>query len=1394
MPVVINKNIKDLTGRLAFHDHKDYLIHFCSEECLLKTVSDSSKVVKNGQTESTFFAVLDNDYLFLPIQTQARGETHPLGQQNNKLNRNNIWGKMKEITHPNLMEIIGVCQCTAKVKVVQGKPLLNLGTMPAWQQIYNNNSEGGLISSEKIPFLKWRNWMIGLNKGLLSLHKSGIFHGDPYPFNIVINDNKAVWVDYSHSTDDDAYHLKDVYTFIFFTCLYSIQFCDKISPSLIKEIIEIVSSSDISSVLLSLDSAFNRIREDLVINEEELSNKLIYDSLSSNNVTDEFFFKGAINYYQSFISWMKAAIYLKNINEIIQFKNSMKEKEIKRLMVPKGELEAAKDNFSQKINELNSIIDTLNEEVSKLLMDNKVALEEKHILEEETRTLQNENLLLQDKIIKYEKNISDFQKKYEEQEGFLSSKLIEICQDLLDAQSLRSHKVSRLTRIMKHEVNQRGIRGLLKVLKKASAFIGGKRGFFSEYNEIDPLYQITTRIQNLSSQMTSVSGYSNVEISVDTSPELRKSKFNVLNEKKRVAYFTNQLLDWFDQRPRYGGGERYCVNLADLMVENGLEVDIYQIAPTEFEGEYYGYNVKALRHGEFYSEFNIDAANQFYEISLEYDHVIYNMPELSAGKMRPDAISITHGIWFDHNNYGPTFKFREKEWFRYLYKAYDNPQRIVSVDTNSINVIRAFWPELANKMKYIPNFVDHSRFNPSVKPRPNNKIKILFPRRSQINRGSRILEDILNNVPYDVEFYWVGEGDPYDTELIKSLTKKDLRLHYEKDADFEEMPKWYQECDIAVIPTIACEGTSLSCIEALASGCATICTNVGGLTDIIQDQYNGRCVDPDPIEIAMAINEMIENPEIMRKYQEIGLSSSYAFSLERWREKWKEVLKQEGWIEEKKIDRSNSEVPIPSIDSNNIKVAIVTRNAYHGGVESLIKIEQDNLRATVFVTGGLNNPEGTCPFTYKYIASYEKLVEELQNFDAIIYHWPYDWAVKAIRDSGVPSIEFVHRIDTSECDKSVPTKVVTHSNYIADFINREFGIVTSVIPNVVDTTRFNLSHNKEKSNTIGLITSYYKTKGIDIFLNAWSRICDKYPEYSVKIYGKGDEIEEFKQLASNLKINNIEFLGPTPTPEKILHDFKVYVTASRIEGLPIAVLEALACNVPVIASDIEGHKVINELAEESGLTSPIILFETENSESLSVKLDEFLSGIINYIDYSGPKLINQLFSPHSHIEKLIESLNEIINAREPRKDLKKVDISIDSGTIWSDQSKEGFFVKKVLQSGEVDTINTSNTSKLVSSHDEFVCYRYVIPPNCKLITCTIDTSVELFSNVFLQYDMFSGAELVKTEGSGRFIAKGNSSICTVVDVTEQADYLDFIVRPNPGETVELKKLNIISFA
>ena len=98
---------------------------------------------------------------------------------------------------------------------------------------------------------------------------------------------------------------------------------------------------------------------------------------------------------------------------------------------------------------------------------------------------------------------------------------------------------------------------------------------------------------------------------------------------------------------------------------------------------------------------------------------------------------------------------------------------------------------------------------------------------------------------------------------------------------------------IAVVPSLASEGTSLSVVEAMGAGCAVVATCVGGITNMIIDGHNGLLVMPDPSSLHAALRTLIEDGTLRRDLAtEARRCARTSFSLPVWRQRWRAVLEQ----------------------------------------------------------------------------------------------------------------------------------------------------------------------------------------------------------------------------------------------------------------------------------------------------------------------------------------------------------------------------------------------------------------------------------------------------------------------------------------------------------------------
>lgn len=195
-------------------------------------------------------------------------------------------------------------------------------------------------------------------------------------------------------------------------------------------------------------------------------------------------------------------------------------------------------------------------------------------------------------------------------------------------------------------------------------------------------------------------------------------------------------------------------------------------------------------------------------------------------------------------------------------------------------------------MSYIPNYVDLDQFK--VRDSSSENLRILFPRRAQHPRGYWFVSyaiDKLMEKYSNIEFHFVGYVHQQDIKndmnrLISKYKGKIIVKHVEP----EEMPGIYNNTDITIIPTLYGEGTSLSCLEAMASGNTLIVTNIGGLPNLVFDNFNGLLINPDKDDLLNALEKLINDKSLRSRLSANGLEVVKSFSQTVWLQKWREML------------------------------------------------------------------------------------------------------------------------------------------------------------------------------------------------------------------------------------------------------------------------------------------------------------------------------------------------------------------------------------------------------------------------------------------------------------------------------------------------------------------------
>jgi glycosyltransferase involved in cell wall biosynthesis len=176
---------------------------------------------------------------------------------------------------------------------------------------------------------------------------------------------------------------------------------------------------------------------------------------------------------------------------------------------------------------------------------------------------------------------------------------------------------------------------------------------------------------------------------------------------------------------------------------------------------------------------------------------------------------------------------------------------------------------------------------------------------------------------------------------------------------------------------------------------------------------------------------------------------------------------------------------------------------------------------------------------------------------------------------GLRAILLYRGLDASLCARA--DAVIVPSRAVASDLVARLGYPAdklAVIPNGIELPPFAPAGGE----LIGTFSLLEPVKGIDVFLRAAAQLAPRHPDWRFVTFGSGSDAERLAVLARELGIEDrVERPGFVPGREALLH-MRVYVLSSYLENAPMALLEAMATGVPVVATAVAG---VPEIVDDS---------------------------------------------------------------------------------------------------------------------------------------------------------------------------------------------------------------------
>ena len=321
---------------------------------------------------------------------------------------------------------------------------------------------------------------------------------------------------------------------------------------------------------------------------------------------------------------------------------------------------------------------------------------------------------------------------------------------------------------------------------------------------------------------------------------------------------------------------------------------------------------------------------------------------------------------------------------------------------------------------------------------------------------------------------------------------------------------------------------------------------------------------------------------------------------------------------------------------------------------------------------------------FNMLAKANEIISKEGKFDVIHAHdWLVTYAAKALKESyKIPIVATIHATENGrnsgihdETQRYIndtewmltyeATEVIVNSNYMKNELQRIFGLPfekINVIPNGINLTNFSgverdydfrRQFAMDNEKIILYVGRLVYEKGVQNLIGAMPKILSNYHDAKLVICGKGGMMDELKQEARNLGIENKVYFAGYCDSKKIQKMYKcadIAVFPSTYEPFGIVALEAMLAGVPTVVSDVGG---LNEIVEH-GVDGMKSYAGNSNSIADSVLTLLFDAKLCSAISKNAVKKVKDLYSWNKIAQDTHYVYEQAICQTEAQKQAEKI--------------------------------------------------------------------------------------------------------------------------------------------